>query len=233
MGPLRTSLEREWEATASRPEATRALRRWAAAEPALAPFVSLTAVLEAVNCRGVSRTANDILGALLRVADTEPLARRCLLQAIIPGLVSLARRYPGDGEHEDRFQEVLVLSVERIADLAGRDVTWPATAVVGHVRDQLRREAPVRRSQHVALEDIPDLAAGPDRSAAERLAGVVVDGYRRGALRREEAALLYATRVVGLPSARVAATLGLDADVVRSRRNRAEARLIDSQRAVC
>lgn len=232
MGPLRRALEQEWEATATRSEATRALRRWAATEPVLTPFVSLAAVLDAVHRPGGSRPANDILGALLRISEDEPLARRCLLQALLPVLASLARRYPGEGDHEERFQEVLVLSVERIHDLAGRDVPWPATAVAGHVRDRLRRER--SHSQlRVALDEVPELLAGPERSAAERLAGAVVEGYRRGALRREEAALLYATRVVGHPSARVAAALGIDADVLRSRRNRAEARLIDSQRAVC
>lgn len=233
MGPLRRSLERDWEATATTVEANRALRRWAAREPVLGPFVSLAAVLEAVHRRGASRTANDVLAALLRVADDEPLARRCLLQSLLPALLSLARRYPGEGDHEDRLQEVLVLSVERIHDLAGRDVAWPATAIAGHVRDRLRREVTDGRLRAVALDDAPDPPAGPERSAAERLAEVVLDGYRRGALRRDEAALLYATRVVGYPSARVAAALGVDADVLRSRRNRAEARLIDTHRAVC
>jgi DNA-directed RNA polymerase specialized sigma24 family protein len=233
MGPLRSSLEREWEATATRAEATRALRRWAATEPVLAPFVSLTAVLEAVQRPGASRASNDILAALLRVGDGEPLARRCVLQALVPVLVSMARRYPGEGDHEDRFQEVLVLSVERIHSLAGGDVSWPATAIAGHVRDRLRRAASHGRPHLAALEDAPEIPAGPERSAAEQLAGAVLDSFRSGALRRDEAALLYATRVIGHPSARVAAALGMDADVLRSRRNRAETRLIESQRAVC
>jgi DNA-directed RNA polymerase specialized sigma24 family protein len=181
-----------------------------------------------------ARDANDVLAALLRLGTDEPLVRRCLLQAMVPAFVSLARRYPGGGDHEERLQEVFVLAVERIHRLAGRDVPWPATAVAGPIRDHLRRDQQrTARLRSVPLDQADDVAAGPERSAAERLAEVVVDGFRRGHLGREDAALLYATRVVGHPSARVAAAWGVDADVLRSRRNRAEARLVETSAAVC
>ena len=153
----------------------------------------------------------------------------------MPGLVRLAGRYPSAGEDaDDRLQTVLVIAVERIHQLAGSEVDWPAVAIGGYVRDRLRRAARVGRSASlVPMEAALTVPAAPERSAAERLAGVLVDGFFRGAIRRDDAAVLYTTRVAGHPPAMVAAAIGVDPVALRTRRRRAEQRLMGESMAVC
>lgn len=232
---LRDDLAREWEALAAGPASATVVRRWAAADDRLSGFDHLNGLVARVAHPPSARAANDVLAALLRLGRDDALARRCLLEALIPGLVRLIGRYPSAGEDpDDRLQTVLSLAVERIHDLAGEEVAWPAVAIGGYVRDRLRRAArPDRRPAPVPIEAALAVPAGPDRSAAERLAGALMDGLRRGTIRRDEAALLYTTRVAGHSPAEVAAALGIDTVTLRTRRLRAERRLAGQSMSVC
>ncbi len=235
MPRLRDGLEREWETLVHRPESTAALRRWAAADGRLSGFSDLEKLIALVRRPPSARAANDALAALLRLGRHDPLARRCLLEALMPGLVRLAGRYPSAGENpDDRLQTVLVIAVERIHQLAGSEVAWPAVAIGGYVRDRLRREVRAgRNASLVPMDAALSVPAAPERSAAERLAGILVDGLFRGAIRPDDAAVLYTTRVAGHPPAMVAAALGVDPVALRTRRRRAEQRLMGESMAVC
>lgn len=232
---LRDGLEREWETAAASPGGAAALRRWRAADERLSGLDGLNELIALVRRPPSARAANDVLSALLRLGGEDAFARRCLLQALMPCLVRLAGRYPSAGEDpDDRLQTVLVVAVERIHELAGEEIPWPAVAVGGYVRDRLRRAA--RRDWSASLVTVDAamaLPAGPERSAAERLAVVLVDELHRGAIRHDEAALLYTTRVIGHPPAAVAKALGIDPVALRTRRLRAEQRLAGVSMAVC
>jgi DNA-directed RNA polymerase specialized sigma24 family protein len=229
---LREDLEHEWQDLAGRPQAIAAVRRWAESEPILDGFPSPVALVAAAHRRSSARAANDLLGALVRLSGEDRLARRCLLQALLPALASLAARHPSAGDDPDeRLQTVLLLALERIDDLAGQDVAWPAVSIAGNVRDRLRRRA--RHPAQVPLEEALHVPAGPERTTADRLAGAVVDGLRRGSLRRDDAALVYTTRVAGHPPATVAAACGLDPGLARTRLHRAERRLAEASLSVC
>ncbi len=228
MGRLRDDLQREWAAVAAGPEGERALRRWQASEPALAELRSVGELVATANRPG-DETASEVLRPLLRLAGVDPLARRCLLQAMLPGLVRLCGRHPSAGEDADeRLAQVLTLALERIRELAGTDVAYPAAAVAWRVGDRLRRaEAVNRRSPvvplgHLGLEDRP---GRPARSASEDLTALLVEGVRRGRVRQHDAALIYTTRVVGVPCHVLAADRGIDPTVLRTRRRRAERHL--------
>lgn len=233
MARLRDALELEWLTLSSGPTAEEAARRWGEAEPALAGLVSAAAVVRSANRRGAVRRSNDILGALLRLAPEDGLARRALLQTLLPALNALALRYRCAEERGDeRLQTVLVLALERIDDLAGQSISWPAVAIAGHVRDRLRRTAR-QGLLEVPLDEAVHVTARPERTAAERLTGVVLDNLHLGTLGREDAALLYTTRIAGHSPARVAACRGLEPGLVRTRLHRAERRLVDAGHAVC
>lgn len=212
---------------ASGTEAAAALRRWQASEPTLATIGSLEDVVTAAHRRGDGE-ANDVLRALIRLAGADPVARRCLLQALMPGLVRLCGRFPfvGDGPDE-RLANVLTLALERIGELAGSDVAYPAAAVAWRVRDRLRRaELAHQRAAAVPVGDLGAVgSARVGRSADEELTAFLVDGVRRGTLRAQDAALVYTTRVVGVPCHVLAAERGVDAVVLRTRRRRAERQL--------
>ncbi|HVT69838.1 MAG TPA: hypothetical protein VHF26_18950 [Trebonia sp.] len=211
------------------------LRRWAAEDDRLRGFETLSEVIAFVRRNPSARAANGVLAALLRISADDSSARRCALEALMPGLVRLAGHYPAAGEDpDDRLQNVLMLAVERIHELAGQDLEWPSHAVIDSVRDRLRRI--VRRSalaRTVPLEAALGVAAPPARSAAERLTGLLLSGLRQGSIRRDDAAVIYTTRVAGHPAATVAATMGVDPVVLRTRRRRAEQRLAGASRSVC
>ena len=235
MGRLREQLEQEWESLVFRPDSEAALRRWVGEDDRLKGFDTFGELMVFLGRPPSARVANDVLAALVRLSGDDALARRCLLHGLLPGLVQLAGFYPSAGETpDDRLQTVLILAMERIRDVAGGEVEWPAATILGSVRDRLRRA--VHRAVEepgLPIEDAFAVPARPDRSAAEELAALLVSGLRRGSIRREDAALIYTTRVAGHPSSMVAAVMGLDPVAVRTRRRRAEQRLADASVSVC
>src|SRR5437879_42044 len=105
MAQLRDGLEREWEALVRRPERGAALRRWSCADPRLAGIGDFDELLAFVAGPPSARAGNDVLSALLRLGGDDGFARRCLLEALMPGLVRFTWRYPACGEDpDDRLQ---------------------------------------------------------------------------------------------------------------------------------
>lgn len=235
MGRLREQLEQEWESLAFRPGAEAALRHWAVEDDRLKGFHSFGELMVFLGRPPSARAANDVLAALVRLSADDPLARRSLLHGLIPGLVQLAGFYPSAGEDpDDRLQTVLMLAMERIHEVSGGEVEWPAASILGSVRDRLRRAAHRSMEEpNLPIEDALAVPARPDRSAAEELAGLLVSGLRQGSIRREDAALIYTTRVAGHPSSMVAAVMGMDPVAMRARRRRAEQRLAGASVSVC
>jgi len=235
MGRLREQLEQEWESLALRPGSEAALRRWAGQDDRLKGFDTFGDLMVFLGRPPSARLANNVLAALVRLSSDEAMARRCLLHGLMPGLVHLAGFYPSAGENpDDRLQTVLILAIERINDLAGAEVEWPAATIVGSVRERLRRVAHrTVEEPNLPIEDALAVPAPPDRTAAEELAGLLISGLRRGSIRREDAALIYTTRVAGHPSSMVATVIGMDPVAVRTRRRRAEQRLADASMSVC
>ena len=91
---LRDDLAREWETLATGPASAAAMGRWAAADDRLSGFDQLDGLIALVARPPSARAANDVLAALLRLGRDDALARRCLLEALMPGLVRLAGLQP-------------------------------------------------------------------------------------------------------------------------------------------
>ncbi len=187
--------------------------------------------------RGDARSANALLGALLRLAG-EDLARRSVLQAVLPSLAARAwrRRYDraatGVGLWDDVAEldvEMITLALERIDELAGTSPEWPSQAIVDVAYERLRWAAQVARRHRidtVALEPFHDVAmAEPDRTDDE-FGRVLLDAVATGGLRRRDAALIYASRVLGFSPAELAERERRDVRAVRSQRARAERTLV-------
>ena len=233
------ALDAEWAAVGASAPGQASFRRWAEADPALAPFGSAA---EAVRfCRGAApATAAVVLAALVHRAD-EPLAARAVLQAVIPSLrVQVVRRTAGMSRQasgqawescEDFEADVVEAAVGRIAALAGTRPAWPAQAVCEatwrHLR--LRARYTLRMKDNGALPltaEREELPAGPDLTGADALAMAVAGAVRAQRLRPDDARVIYATRVLGHTPADVAAVVGRDVRAVRAQRSRAEQRLI-------
>ena len=101
-------LEAEWPALASGPLLGR-LRIWSEQEPALASFATPQQLLRQLRgLRGDHRAEDEILAALLRQAQTDPLAARVVLQALLPGLKALARRILLEASERDELWSALL-----------------------------------------------------------------------------------------------------------------------------
>ena len=121
--------------------------------------------------------------------------------------------------------EMVAFAVERIRELAGASPEWPSQAIVEASYARLRWAAQVarrRRLDTVALEAAHDVAAVASEDAAEALGDMLVAAVRSRALRQQDAALIYATRVLGLSPAELADAERRDVRAVRCQRARAE-----------
>jgi len=228
------SLALDWEAMGRSARARMALRRWRHAEPSLAGFDSPADVVARCQRRGDPRAANALVGALLRLAADDDLAARAVLQAVLPSLAARAWRRRWDAGHEGAWDgveevdaELVACALERIRELSGTSPEWPAQAIVEVAYARFRWAADVarrRRPRTVPLGPSHDLPAEP----ADRpdLGSVLVEAVRDGTLRRRDAALIYATRVLGYNPGEIAEHQRRDVRAVRYQRARAERTLV-------
>ncbi|HUP75544.1 MAG TPA: hypothetical protein VM282_21050 [Acidimicrobiales bacterium] len=77
------ALEAEWPVVASSSDARTRLATWRIAEPDLAEFPTIGVVVAEIQRRDQPDSVRA-MGALVRLATSEPLARRAVLQVMIP-----------------------------------------------------------------------------------------------------------------------------------------------------
>jgi hypothetical protein len=154
------------------------------------------------------------------LSPSEELAARTLLQALLPGLISMAA---GKAPREPvALDELVGLAWERIR-------TYPSTregSVAGNVLLDVRkrfararvgggRVIPICTWAEAAVEDAPNF----DRAA---VLGLLREGRERGILEENDLELIVRTRMYDVPIAEVAADHGEDAKSLGRRRWRAE-----------
>lgn len=214
-------------ARCSGPPGRAAAKRWRAAEPALAGVGHPLDALALCRTRCEVRRANEALGALVRLGANDDLAALTALVALVPGLGSVARRLGRCGGIDQSTLEADLASAawEVIRALPAERLEWPASLILSRTRDRLRSAAlsnARRRAARVGAGALEGLAAGPARSALERLALALGEAHRADPGSREALRVVFATRVWGTPTAKAAAECGLEVGTLRTRRARAE-----------
>lgn len=232
---LFTLLDRDWAAFGESREGRAALSRWAAAEPALSGFATLDELLEALRGRTQPSSRDRRMLALLRLARQDPAARRMALQVTRPALSGIARQYFGRWGASDASSAVIVAALERIAtfptdrrhtNLAGQIVRDTRHALFLDLRRELAFEEAFDTPRDVAeVEDL--LVAPPDRTAADRVAGMVTDALSAGKITPKHARLVLDSRLAGVPIEEIAAAWNRPAQTVRRMRQRVERVLAD------
>lgn len=220
---LFAALNQEWRRLGSSAPARRALRAWAAAEPALGQFASPAELVEAIQHRGRPLTSDRLLGALVRAGRSDPAASRCALQALVPGLRAIGCAYVGLDDPEDLDARLVAAAWEEIrcTPLPG---PWVARRVLRAVARRLANERRTEvRSRMVEATAEP--AANHCRSVAEEALVLLVGAVERGVVSPEDATLIAATRLTGEPVVAVARQ-GESVGALQQRRFRAEARLV-------
>lgn len=188
---LFASLDAEWQTLATSTKlAPRAC--WAEDEilGGFATLGDLRAVLRA--SRDDHEAADQILAALACRASHDDLAARTLLQALLPGLVNVAKRL-GCGVVNDELEaDVLTEAIARIrmypierrpARIAA-NITWDVFGRLARRR---------RQGLHIRVEPVDHLDTGVNESSADPSVEVyelVRDAVETGALRLADARLL-------------------------------------------
>lgn len=206
---------------------------WRRSAPELAPFADVEALLAFLHAERPERT-DAPLAALLALAASDGGAARVCLQAILPALKAQARRLRRSAElHDELWALLLAHAWEAICSYPrsrrSRVAANLTLQVLHETSRALRRGAsPLGLARGggaalaVSLEEARELAAPPPRAGAESL---LAGPLRSGALRAEEAELILATRLDGVRLRELARASGVGYELLRKRRQRAEARL--------
>jgi DNA-directed RNA polymerase specialized sigma24 family protein len=162
MSYVLANLDGEWRHVARCGAGRRALQRWAEAYPALGGARDLGGLLER---RRVSAAGPAILAALAQLAPGDELAARTLLQALLPGLVRLARTTAADDP--DAIDEVVSLGWERIRTYPPDRPGPVAANVVLDVRKRYRRYRRRTAIRSVDLAAVAGTSRGHGRPAED------------------------------------------------------------------
>ena len=236
--PTIKCLRNEWQTLGTTPASGDACHRLAASEPVVERLKAqnLADVVDTLSpsSGGLSRNeAAAVISAMLRSAQLDPLIPRAILQALIPGVLALSRRVDfaqGPWCALDAFYADAISALwELTTSWAGSDRPYAAGDLLSAVRTRLRtlqlRERRHRSRRGGGPDALNNLSASIGRTGEELLAAAL-DDATGSRLKAADAAVLYATRVLGLSVAEVADLVGLPPGHLRRRRRYAIDRLV-------
>lgn len=191
----------------------------------------LAELVTALSCSsgGLSRNeAAAVLAAMLKSATVDPLIPRAIIQALIPGILGLARRIDGTaGPWHDLdafYGDAISCLFEQITTWSGTLCPYAAGDLLSGVRVKLwtlhvseLRHRSRRAGSADSLDTVPG-SIGP--SSEELLAAAIIEATENG-LAASEGAVLYATGVLGLSLRELAELTGISRHRLARRRSRA------------
>jgi hypothetical protein len=177
--------------------------------------------------------AARLVRVLLREAGTDPFIPRLLVQALLPGLISVAAKLRwGQGgdwqDGEEFFCELLTTTWCVIEEWSGQDRPYAVRDLLSAIRCRARRQlfrAKDLASRIIAMgaEDVIDRGTTGE-TLLDELARAVLDERGRG-MPLDEAQVLYGHNVLGYSIAELSALTGRDRRGLSTRRDRARRRL--------
>jgi hypothetical protein len=177
--------------------------------------------------------AAALIRVMLREAPLDPLIVRCLIQALLPGLLTIATRlrWGQGGDWDDGsefFSETLSTTWMVVTDWAGQDRPYAVLDLLSAIRCRMRRRlfrARDLQQQHVPMTSgVAEPRAGNSETDLEVLARTLID-LRREGMRVEDVEVLYAHHVLGFSIAELALFTGRDRRSLYARRDRGRRRL--------
>jgi hypothetical protein len=229
-------LTQDWRAVSRGAESRNALQVLARREPEVAAtnapdLEELVALLRGAIGDPRGGWAPRVIQAMLRNQSVHPLIPRAILQALLPGLVTVARRlsWGSGGDWIDGgtfFSDLITTAWEVITEWDGEDRPYALLDLLSAIRCRMRRQILTRRSSR-------EIAVGPDLdrrlqvatstqvSDLEVLAQAIED-LAGNQLNSTDAAVLYGTRVLGLTMTELAQMTGRSRRFLADRRKRAE-----------
>jgi hypothetical protein len=215
-----TALRSEWHRLGRSPAARQSLATLRSTHDEVVPraVVDLYELVVALEPRGGLDTLARarLVAALLARAD-DPVLRRCLLQTLLPGIVSVARVLQfGDGIADDPrtfLADALTEAHELLGDWAGQCRPYAAPDLLGALRCRLRRRMLADKARRLELTTVPERpdAVGIEGSSfAQVLAAAAGEGVT-------DVDLLYARCVLGYSAIELATAAGTTTGVLRRR----------------
>lgn len=232
-------LSAEWETVGRGRESKKALLALAECEPDLAltgasDLHDLVGYLRGAPRTGGRTDAALIVRAMLRSEGVHPLLPRAILQAILPGLVTVARRlsWGAGGEWSDGgtfFSDLVATAWEVITAWAGQDRQYAVLDLLSAIRCRMRRQFIGKKGTRELplgpeIEDSMPVHAGFGLTALDELARAIEEHIARG-LDPTDGAVLYGVHVLGLTTADLARISGRSRRYLSGCRIRAEAHL--------
>jgi len=226
----------DWRAVCRGSESKRALDLLADKEPDVAStraedLEELVSLLRGAIGDPRGDWAPRVLQAMLRTQSVHPLIPRAILQALLPGLVTVARRlsWGSGGDWIDGgtfFSDLITTTWEVITEWCGEDRPYALLDLLSAVRCRMRRQIVSRRSaREIAVGPELDRRLGIRKSSEisdlEILAQAIED-LHGNELDPTDAAVLYGNRVLGLSMTELAKMTGRSRRFLADRRRRAE-----------
>ena len=172
--------------------------------------------------------AARLVSVLLRESGTDPFLARVLVQALLPGLLTVAGKLQwgrgGEWRSGDEFfGELLETTWVVLLEWAGQDRPYAVLDLLSAIRCRMRRQ--LFRGKDLARRAIPlgsDVEDGKSRcldTDLDELTRVLIDRHRDG-MCADEIQVLYANNVLGYSISELAAMTGRDRRVLYAHRNR-------------
>src|SRR5664280_397462 len=231
-------LRSEWLAIGTAPPSSSACHRLAQCEPVVADLEvdNLAELVTALSLSSGQLSRNEsaeVITAMLRSADVDALVPRAIIEALILGVLALPRRFDlADGPwcDLDAFDADAISALwELTTRWSGTHRPYAAGDLLSGVRTRLRTlqssERRHRSRQSGTPGELDTLPASIGRTGEELLAAAIVDAIGHG-LTIADAAVLYATRVLGMSLTEVAQLAGMPAGHLRRQRRNAIDRLV-------
>jgi hypothetical protein len=244
-------LNTEWRTLGRSAGAVRALHRLAERDPDLSLLVHGPAsgsatvppacptpsdlvdhMRQAKGNRGREEAA-ALIRLMLREAPLDPLVVRCLIQALLPGLLTIAARlrWGQGGDWDDGsefFSETLSTTWMVVTDWAGQDRPYAVLDLLSAIRCRMRRRLfrarDLRRQQVQITSGVFEPRARNTETDLEVLARTLID-LRQEGMRADDVEVLYAHHVLGFSIAELAVFTGRDRRSLYARRDRGRRRL--------
>jgi hypothetical protein len=214
---------------AKRNAAKRDAAKLGQAPPPLCPTpCDLVEHLRRASGRVEREDAARLVSVLLRESAGDPFLARMLVQALLPGLMSVAGklRWGKGGEWRDTdefFGELLETAWLVLQEWAGQDRPYAVLDLLSAIRCRMRRQlfrAKDRDSRAVAFgAETEDRTSGHPETDLEELARILIERHR-GGMCPEEVQVLYANSVLGYSISELATMTGRDRRVLYAHRTR-------------
>ncbi len=196
-------------------------------------LAELIAALSLSSNRLSRNEAAAVITAMLRSAYVDALIPRAIIQALIPGVLALSRRIDIAGgpwcDLDAFYADAISALWELTMSWSGANRPYAVGDLLSAVRTRLRTlqaSEHRHRSRQASTPDALDtLPAGIARTGQDLLAAAIADATGHG-LNRTDAAILYATGVLGMSLGEVGDLTGVPARDLRRRRRNAIDRMV-------